>query len=215
MTYLEEAIRKGYAKLDGEGTKRRIIYNAVNRSERYSDPEEQVRAEYWAELIFHYGYEPIRIGVEVPVPDRTPKDAADLVVFQDDARTRPFAVIECKRDGVTDSEFTQAVEQACGNGTWAKFRALYVGVVAGQTRRFLDFSDKYGVLEREVNIIADLPRQYGRPEEWRFFKGTKDDIQPVNKDVLMATIAKCHQTLWGGGSSLHQWPSENCVSSFL
>jgi type I restriction enzyme M protein len=199
MTFLEQAIEKGYATISGEGTKQRITYVAVNHSERFSDPEEQVRAEYWAELIFRYGYEPARIGVEVTVPDRTPKDAADLVIFRDDARTRPFAVIECKRDGITDAEFTQAVEQACGNGTWAKLRALYVGVVAGQTRRFLDFSEKYGVLEREANIIADLPQQYGKPEEWRFKKGTQDDIQPVSKETLIATIRKCHQTLWGGG----------------
>jgi type I restriction enzyme M protein len=199
MSYLDEALKKGYAVISGEGTKERITYIAVNHSERFSDPEEQVRAEYWAELIFRYGYEPARIGVEVTVPDRTPKDAADLVVFNDDARTRPFAVVECKRDGVTDAEFAQAVEQASGNGTWAKFRAVYVGVIAGQTRRFLDFSEKYGVLEREANIIADLPRQYGKPEEWRFRKGTKDDIQPVSKESLIATIKKCHQTLWGGG----------------
>lgn len=199
MTYLEQALTKGYATLSGEGNKQRITYIAVNHSERYSDREEQVRAEYWAELIFRYGYEPARIGIEVTVPDRTPKDGADLVVFVDDARSRPFAVIECKKDDVTDAEFAQAVEQACGNGTWAKFRAQYVGVIAGQTRRFLDYSEKYGVLEREANIIADLPRQYGKPEDWRFRKGTKDDIQPVNKETLIAIIKKCHQTLWGGG----------------
>lgn len=101
MIYLGQAIEKGYATISGEGTKQRITYVAVNHSERFSAPEEQVRTEYWAELIFRYGYEPARIGVEVTVPDRTPKDAADLVVFLDDARTRPFAVIECKRDGVT------------------------------------------------------------------------------------------------------------------
>ncbi|MEJ2746034.1 MAG: type I restriction enzyme HsdR N-terminal domain-containing protein, partial [bacterium] len=156
MTYLEQALEKGYAVLSGERAKQRITYVAVNHSERFSDPEEQVRAEYWAELIFRCGYEPTRIGIEVVVPDRTPKDAADLVVFLDDARTRPFAVIECKRDGISDAEFAQAVEQACGNGTWAKFRTQYVGVIAGQTRRFLDFTEKYGVLEREANIIADL-----------------------------------------------------------
>ena len=32
-----------------------------------------------------------------------------------------------------------------------------------------------------------------------FRKGTQDDISPVNKDVLISTIKKCHQTLWGGG----------------
>jgi type I restriction enzyme M protein len=199
MAYLQQAITDGHAELRGEGKKQRIVYLAVNRSEIYSDPEEQVRAEYWAELIYRYGYDPHRIGIEVTVPDRTPKDAADLVVFSDDTRTRPYAVIECKSDGVSDAEFNQAVEQACGNGTWAKFRANYVGVVAGLTRRFLDFSPKYGVLEREANIVADLPAQYGKPEEFKYYKGGSLDIQPVSKDELITTIKKCHQTLWGGG----------------
>ena len=199
MTYLEKALKNEDARLSGEGKAEKITYVAINRTERYADPEEKIRAEYWAELIYRYDYEPKRIGVEVTVPDRTPKDIADLVVFHDDKRTRPYAVIECKRDDITDSEFDQAVEQACGNGTWAKLRAKFVGVVAGQTRQFLDFSPRYGVFEREENIIADLPRQYGKPEEFRFRKGTQDDISPVNKKVLIATIKKCHQTLWGGG----------------
>ena len=197
--YLERAIRDGHAKLTGEGKTRRVVYLAVNHSERCCDPEEQVRAEYWAELVYRYGYEPGRIGVEITVPDRTPKDAADLVVFHDDARTRPYAVIECKRDGISDAEFAQAVEQACGNGTWAKLRASYVGVVAGATRRFQDFSDKYGAMEREQNIVADLPIQYGKPEEFKYTKGGALDIEPVKREELIAAINKCHQTLWGGG----------------
>jgi type I restriction enzyme M protein len=197
--FLDRAFADGHAKLVGEGKTQRIVYLAVNHSERFSEPEEKVRAEYWAELIYRYGYEPMRIGVEITVPDRTPKDAADLVVFRDDDRTRPYAVIECKRDGISDAEFTQAVEQACGNGTWAKMRASYVGVVAGSTRRFLDFSDKYGVLERERNIVADLPIQYGKPEEFKFRKGGLLDIAPVRREELIAAIKKCHQTLWGGG----------------
>ena len=199
MTYLDNAIKDGHAQRSDKGKAEKITYVAINRTERYADPEEKIRAEYWAELIYRYDYEPKRIGVEVTVPDRTPKDIADLVIFYDDKRTRPYAVIECKRDDITDSGFDQAVEQACGNGTWAKLRAEFVGVVAGQTRRFLDFSPRYGVFEREANIIADLPRRYGKPREFRFWKGTQDDISPVNKKVLISTIKKCHQTLWGGG----------------
>jgi len=198
-SFLNRALADGHAKLSGEGKAQRIVYLAVNHSERYSDPEEQVRAEFWAELIYRYGYEPAQIGVEVTVPDRTPKDAADLVVFADDARTRPYAVIECARDGISDAEFSQKVEQVCGNGAWAKFRAAYVGVVAGATRRFLDFSEKYGVLEREANIVADLPMQYGKPEEFKYRKGGPLDIEPVKREELIAAIKKCHQTLWGGG----------------
>lgn len=203
MTSLtEQAIERGLLRLEKRGKTDSIVYVAADRSEKWSDPEEKVRAEFYAELILRYGYSADRIGVEVTVPDRTPRDAADLVVFRDDARREPYAVIECKRDGVSDAEFVQAVEQAAGNGTWAKFRVLYIGVVAGTTRRFLDFSPKYGVLEREANIIADLPRAYGKPEEWVFRKGGgngSSDLRIVNREELIRTIDKCHQTLWGGG----------------
>jgi len=218
MTYLQRAVNDGHARLDDQKKRQKITYIAVNHSENYSDPEEQVRAEFWAELIYRYGYEPKRIGVEVVVPDRQPFDRADLVVFKDDERKRPFAVIECKRDGITDPEFNQAVEQAVGNGTWAKFRADYVMVVAGLTRRAFDFTGDYAdaTLEREKNIIADLPRQYGKPEEYKYHKNGTLDIQPISREDLIKTIEKSHQTLWGGGKlSPPQAFSELCKIIFI
>ena len=199
MAYLDQAIADGRAVIDTSGKRPRITYVAVGHSEYYDDPEEKVRAEFWAELIYVYSYEPQHIGVEVTIPDRTPKDAADLVVFRDDARKDPFGVIECKADGVTDAEFEQAVEQAAGNGTADKFRAEYIGVVAGKTKRFLDFTGKYGALERDKNIIANLPSQYGKPEDFRFYKGGPLDIAPVSRADLIQTIRKSQQTLWEGG----------------
>ena len=137
------------------------------------------------------------------MPDRSPCDFADLVVFKDDERKRPFAVIECKKESISDAEFNQAVEQAWGNGNAAKFRALYIGVVAGATRRFLDCDDKkFGALERDKNVVADLPLNYGKPPDYKYRKGSSkewQDIKPVNKGDLIAAIKKCHQTLWGGG----------------
>jgi type I restriction enzyme M protein len=201
--YLKQAIEDGYLRLDQSGRFEKIHYVAANRSERWSDSEEKVRAEFYAELIYRYGYSPDRIGVEITVPDRSPNDYADLVVFKDDERKRPFAVIECKKEAISDAEFNQSVEQAWGNGNAAKFRAVYVGVVAGATRRFLDCDDKkFGALERDTNIVADLPINYGKPPAYKYRKGVSkewQDIKPVNKGDLIAAIKKCHQTLWGGG----------------
>lgn len=195
------ALREGHLQLITSGKTEKIRYVAVNHSERWSDPEEKVRAAYYAELIYEKLYAPECIGVEVTVPDRLPVDRADLVVFRDAAQTQPFAVIECKRDGVTDTEFKQAIEQAFGNGHAHKFRAEYVGVVAGQTRAFYDCSDRYGVLEREANIVADMPSQYSKPAEFKYYYKTpgRPDISAVSRDDLIKTIRKCHQTLWGGG----------------
>ena len=214
MTYLDNALKDGHAQRSGEGDAEKITYVAMNHTERYADPEEKVRAEYWAELIYRYGYEPHRIGFEVMVPNQTSR--ADRVIFHDDALTRPYAVIEFKRDGITDSEFKGTVERTCRQGIWPQCRANFVGVVAGQTRRFLDFSERYGILERELNIVADLPRQYGKPEEFRFRKGTEDDISPVNKAVLISTFKKCHQTLWSGGKlSISEAFGELCKIIFV
>ncbi len=198
----DRALADGHLRFETSGRFERILYVAANRSERWSDLEEKVRAEFYAELIYRYGYSPQRIGVEITVPDRSPSDFADLIVFKDDERKEPFAVIECKRDTTSDAEFNQAVEQAWGNGNAHKFRAAYVGVVAGATRRFLDCDLKFGGLERDKNIVADLPIAYGKPPEWKYRKGiSKDwrDIRPVSKGELIAAIKKCHQTLWGGG----------------
>lgn len=207
MTYLEKAIKDGYAYITGAENKEKITYVASdNHTENYNDPEEKVRAEFWAELIYKYGYPANRIKVEVVVPDRLPTDRADIVVFSDDDCKRPYTVVECKKDGVTDAEFMQAIEQGVGNATWVKLRATYVVIVAGATRRVLDVSDKFGTFEREQNILADLPKAYGKPQEYRFYKGgvnekgeSVSDISPVDRKDLIATIKKCHQTLWGGG----------------
>jgi type I restriction enzyme M protein len=200
QSFLYRAFADGHLELSGEGKNERIRYVAANHSERWSDPEEKVRAEFYAELIYKYEYPPERIGVEITVPDRTPKDSADLVVFKDDERKSPYAVIECKRDGITDSELQQATEQSFGNGHAHRFRANYVGVVAGLTRQFFDCSDKFPVLERQKNRVADLPIRYGRPLPIKFLKGDpQHDIMPVPKERLIATLKKCHDTIWNGG----------------
>ena len=52
MTFLDKAIKDGFAYITGEDTKRKITYViSDNHTEYYNDPEEQVRAEFWAELI--------------------------------------------------------------------------------------------------------------------------------------------------------------------
>jgi type I restriction enzyme M protein len=194
--FLKRALAEGHLKLQGEGKNERIIYTAVNHSERWADPEEKVRAAFYAELIYKYEYAPVRLGVEILVPRRVPSDRADLVVYRDDERKDSFIVIECKKDGISDAEFAQAVEQACGNR--ASLGAKFAATIAGGTRRFLDFR-KAPAGERDKNRISDLPANYGNPPEWRFYKSPGKDLSSVSREALRAAIRKCHQTLWEGG----------------
>jgi len=197
VTYLPQACSNGLALIVGEGKNQKITYKINEHIEKYTDPEEKVRAEFWAELIYRYNYDPKRIAFEVVVPRRTPSDRADLVIYKDDELKEPYAVIECKKDGISDAEFAQAVEQACGNR--ASLGAPFAGVVSGSTRRFFDFT-KQKPQERQKNIIADLPIRYGKPPEYRFYKGLNgQDLSAIPRDELRTVIRKCHQTLWEGG----------------
>ncbi len=207
-TYLERAIEDGHAKLSGEGKTQRIHYIAAEHSERYSDPEEKVRAEFWAELIYKYEYKPERMRFEVKVPRRTPHDLADIVIYpeKDEELKSPWFVFECKRADVSDAEFSQAIEQACGNR--ASLGATYAGTIAGLTRRLLRF-DKFPPGEREKNGSADIPVRYGNPPPWRFYKGgfriekgvrvSASELPAIPREELRSAIRKCHQTLWEGG----------------
>ena len=114
-TCLKRAFVDGHAELIGEGKSERIHYKAAAHKERWSDPEEKVRAEFWAELIYKYEYAPERIRFEVNVPRRTPNDYADLVIYDDGELKSPYFVFECKRADISDGEFAQSIEQACGN----------------------------------------------------------------------------------------------------
>ena len=201
MTDLDNSPKDRHAQHSGNAEE--INHIPMNRTEGYDASEAQIVQEYLVELTHRYGYKSNCIEFEVTVPDQMSR--ADLVVFHDDEPRRPYAIIEFKRDGITDSEFDQAVERVCNYGTSPKFHANFVGVVAGQTRRFLDLSQRNGTLEHEANIVADLPQQYGKPEEFRFRKEIDNNIPPANKEVLISTLKKCHQTLWGGGKLL---PSE-------
>jgi type I restriction enzyme M protein len=196
-TYLKRAIDDGLVEITGEGKNERIRYAAAEHSERWADPEEKTRAEFWAELIYNYDYRPERIRFEVSVPRRTPSDYADLVIYRDDEAKEPYFVFEVKRADISDPEFGQAIEQACGNR--ASLGAQFCGTVAGLTRRLLRF-DKYPAGERDRNHLTDIPKRYGRPPEWRFYKNVPgQDLAAVPREELRAAIRKCHQTLWEGG----------------
>ena len=52
MNYLDRAIQDGYVAITGPENRQKITYiSSDNHSENYADPEENVRAEFWAELI--------------------------------------------------------------------------------------------------------------------------------------------------------------------
>ena len=193
--FLHIGQQRGYIKLLNGKT--RIHYVTPDKEYKFTDPEEKVRARYYVELIDRYQYPENRIDLEVTVPRRKPSDLADIVIFQDDTKVDPYIIIECKKDGISELEFEQAIEQAFGNCN--SLLGHYTGVIAGNTRRFFKAKD-FGSMERVQNIIADIPVGYGEVQEWRYKKDDPNwDLQVVGKGELTRVLGKCHDTLWQGG----------------
>ena len=178
-------------------TGKKVEYLAVKKSYNITDPEEQVRVSFYYELIKKYQYPKERIDLEVIVPRREPTDKADIVVYEDDEKKKPYIVVECKRDGISQAEIKQAIEQAFGNAN--SLRSKYTILVAGNVRIAFDVAN-FPPEEREKNIIADIPVRYGKVTKFKYKKGDPQwDLRDVTRDELLAKFQQCHDTLWEGG----------------
>ncbi len=176
----------------------RIFYDCSrNYSTSFKNPEEKVRASYFVELVMDYLYPKEKIDIEVKVERRTPDDRADIVVYEDEELKSPFLIVETKKDGISDSEFTQAIEQAFGNAN--SKRAKYAIVVAGNTKTAFDVAG-FNSSEREKNVIADIPLKYGKAPKYKFSKGDKGkDLKIAYREDLISALKKSHSSVWQGG----------------
>lgn len=192
---LKDGVAKGFYDVDfGEG---KIKYLPQGHKEKLADPEEVVRAEYYGDLLEKYQYQGSRIEFEVEMPSRTPQYYADIVIYEDEEKKKPYIVVECKKDGISDAEFEQATKQAIANGR--VLHAPYAICVAGNTRRAMEvaaWNDK----EPEKATITDIPISYGKVEEFRYKKGDPVwDLKVLDKSELKRALEKSHNTLWAGG----------------
>jgi type I restriction enzyme M protein len=195
----EKALRDGIAKsyFSFSEDKGRVTYIAPGKKYNFNDPEEKVRLEYYYDLSEKYKYPINRLDLEVEMPDRTPERYADIVIYEDEAKKKPYIIVECKKDGISDAEFEQAAKQAIANARILK--APYAICVAGNTRRAME-TDKWNDKEPEKAIITDIPIAYGKVEEFRFKKGDLNwDLKIVDEQELKRALEKAHNTLWAGG----------------
>ncbi len=182
-----------YLKIEGN----QVTYLTSKIRRNITNPEERVRAEYYLELIKKYKYPDTRIQPNCKVPGRKPDIFADLVVFEDDEFKKPYIVVECKQDGISQAEIRQAIEQVFGYAN--SLRAKYATVVAGTVRIAFDVAG-FKPSEREKNIIADIPIRYGKVIKYRFKKeDPENELKEATRTELLAKFQQCHDTLWEGG----------------
>ena len=197
--FIEIGKQKGYIQILDEGTT--IHYIAPDKKYRFTDPEEQVRARYYVELIEQYQYPETRIDLEAAVPRRTPSDFADIVIFRDDAKLTPYIVVECKKDKISEAEFKQAIEQAFGNCN--SLRGNYAAVIAGNTQRFFEVQG-YPSRERTQNVIADIPVRYGGSSNGDIRRGIQIGIYKSSEERTSSALWKSVMIRFGKADGLNR-----------
>jgi type I restriction enzyme M protein len=193
---IQRAVEKDFIAFSPDNSK--ITYHCCrDYTVNFKKPEEKVRASYFAELVVDYEYPYRKLDFEVLVPRRKPEDRADIVIYEDDELKKPYLVVECKKDGITDAEFRQAIEQAFGNAN--SLRAKFAAVIAGTTKTVFDVAG-FNPSEREKNVISDVSVRYGKTPKYRFVKNDPArDLKIVSREELIRALEKSHDTVWQGG----------------
>jgi len=143
--------QRGYFILD----KGKIKYIAVGKSYNFSDPKEKTRMMFYFDLIEKYQYPVDRIEFEVGMSgDEAVNKYADIIVFTNDEQRKPYIIIECKKDEISDLEFEQAVKQVIANAWNAG--ALFAVCVTTNKCRMVEIDDKNNKTE-----VDNLPVCYG------------------------------------------------------
>ena len=143
---LHDGEQKGYFRLLKDGAK--IEYLPSGHKENLNDPEEKVRTEYYYDLIEKYKYPALRLALEVEMLDRTPERYADIVIYEDDAKHKPYIVVECKQDGISDAEFEQAT-------------TYYIVSVNGSGNNFIYQQDIGGQIPASNSLAPNLAFRFG------------------------------------------------------
>jgi type I restriction enzyme M protein len=160
------------------------------KKELPDQPEERIRLQMLHKLINLYSYPKERIEIEVPVRFKEfekPK-RADIVVFYDEKKKKPFIVVELKTD--FKKADTEAKKYA------VILRAEYCLASDGIQEKSYKIVDRYPETAEEY----PLPIAYGKVVEYKYIKGDKKwDIKDQTLKDLKNIFKKCHDVIWAGG----------------
>lgn len=205
MNIIEQGKKKGLITISEDGT--RITYVHQNKTRNYNNPEEKVQAETFLELVYTYGYNPKHIKMFVSVTMGREIKEADIIVYKDDDCLEPYILVECKKQDVSEAEFSQAIEQAYSYAFALPGDVKYVWVTSQIRQEYFEV-DK---TKNSRNRLPDIP-QFGvktvatykyvydaefMPQEkgkQKFFA-----LSTIDQSELTRRFKQAHDALWAGG----------------
>ncbi len=132
---------------------------------------------------------------------------ADIVVYNDDSLEEPHILIECKKQDISEQEFSQAIEQAYSYAYALPNDVKYVWVTKGNRNEYFKVNKKKLTREPESDIpqfgvetlanykfvfeADEMPIEIGKQ---KFF-----DISVISQEELTRRFKQAHDALWAGG----------------
>lgn len=116
------------------------------------------------------------------MPTKPDKDRIDLVVYKDDELKQPYIVVECKKNGISNAAFKNAIEQAFRYANYIK--AFFAVAIAGNKREIFN-TKEFSSGERQDNLISDLPFRYGTPPQFKYYKKEGKDLNNGSRKELI------------------------------
>lgn len=146
---------------------------AASDKARPAKPEEIVRQLYLRKLMTHYGYPKERIAVEKPVyfGSSVHEKAADIVIWEKDAPTTPYIIVEVKKPKRKDG-----LEQL---KSYCNAEGSPIGV-------WTNGSETIALHREEPNLfrnLSDIPRANQKLAELLAERWTLEDLEKNNKLV--------------------------------
>ena len=216
MSLIDRGIELGLIKFDEE--RNFITYIHQNKKRNYNNPEEKVQAQTFLILTLIYEYPVQRIKQFIPVQMGSETKEADIAVYADDECEETYILVECKKEDLTDQEFTIAVDQAYSYAvaegakyvwTTSRIKSQYYEVPDKKPKSRIEISDipffgkglapykfvKGGISQTETEITdSNIVAEPDLNIKQKFF-----ELQVVSESELTKIFIQSHQALWGGG----------------
>lgn len=205
MNIIDQGIQKGLISISEDGN--RITYINQNKSRDYTKPEEKVQALTYLQLIFTYGYNVENIKIFVPVTMGRDRKEADIVVYKDKDCLEPYILVECKKEEVSEAEFSQAIEQAYSYAFALPGEIKYVWVTSKIRNEYFEVDKN----KNSRNRLPDIP-QFGvrnvatykyvyDAENMQHEEGTQKffNLAVIDQSELTRRFKQAHDALWAGG----------------
>ncbi|MCL2620051.1 MAG: N-6 DNA methylase [Defluviitaleaceae bacterium] len=203
IDYIKQGEQKGLIRLSDDMTTITYLHQGITRN--YSNPEEKVQANTFCKLVLLYNYPEshIRQFVSTTKGSDGGNLQIDIVVYNDEKHKSPHIVVECKKEDISEQEFTQAINQAFSYAHNTAGTLKYVWTTSG----IKDVYHKFDKENETRETVSDIP-QYGVKKlnayKYAYNGGMQGGqklfpLETVTESFLTNVFKQAHQALWGGG----------------